>query len=107
MASFDDREKAFETKHKKDEEFRFKVNNRRNKLLGLWVADQFGLGGDAQQAYAKEVVQADFDRPGDADVVEKVLKDFQSRGIEMSEHRLRKHMDELLEEAKKQVMAGQ
>lgn len=104
MTTFNDREKAFEEKYKHDQELQFKVEVRRNKLLGLWVAELLGKGGDEAEAYAKEVVSADFDEPGDADLVRKVLADFEAAGTEFSEHRLRKKMDELLEVAKEQLM---
>ncbi len=105
MASFNDREKAFEAKYKNDQELQFKAMSRRNKLLGLWAAQQFGLEAAAADAYAKEVVISDFEKPGDDDVVEKVLADFQERGVEMSEHRLRKQMEELLSTALAQLQA--
>jgi len=105
MTSFKDREEAFESKYKHDEEVRFKTIARRNKLFGLWAAQQLGLaGGDAQQ-YAREVVQADMKMPGDADVIEKVKTDLDGAGLEgMSEHRLYKRLGECFEEAKQQVM---
>ena len=104
MTTFSDREKAFEDKYKHDQELQFKVEVRRNKLLGLWVAELMGLEGADAEAYAKEVVASDFEEPGDADVVRKVLGDLEAKGQEMTEHRLRKRMDELLLEAKQQVM---
>lgn len=104
MASFDDRKKGFERKFEHDQELQFKVNARRNRLLGHWAAREMGLAASEHDAYAKSVVMVDFDRPGDSDVVEKVLADFKAKGIEMSEHRLRKHMDELMAVAREQVM---
>ena len=104
MATFDDREKGFEQKYKHDKELEFKVNARRNKLLGLWAAKELGLPDAEAEAYAKTVVMADFQKPGDDDVVEKIVGDFKAKGIEMSEHRVRKHMSELLDTARKQVM---
>lgn len=104
MTTFNKREKAFEEKYKHDQELQFKVEVRRNKLLGLWVAELLGKAGAEAQAYAKEVVAADFEEPGDADLVRKVLADFEAAGTEFSEHRLRKKMDELLEVAKEQLM---
>ena len=101
MSGFDDREKAFENKFKHDEELRFKAEARRNKLLGLWAAGELGI--DDAEGYARDVIASDFDRPGDEDVLEKVLKDFEDKGVEMSQHRLRKRMDELMDEAKKQI----
>lgn len=105
MASFDDREKSFEQKYKHDKELEFKVNARRNKLLGLWAAGELGLAGADAEAYAKSVVLADFEKPGDEDVVDKLIADFKAKGIDMSAHRIRKHMADLLPEARKQVMA--
>jgi hypothetical protein len=105
MATFDDREKGFEQKYKHDKELDFKVNARRNKLLGLWAAQELGIPAGEQDAYAKSVVMADFEKPGDDDVVQKVLGDFKRKGVEMTEHRLRKHMTELREAARQQVMS--
>ena len=68
MASFDDREKAFESKFKLDEELKFKATARRNKLLGMWAADLMGMSAAEAADYAKEVVKSDFERPGDEDV---------------------------------------
>jgi hypothetical protein len=102
MTTFDDREKAFEDKYKHDQELQFRVDVRRNKLLGLWAAEL--LGKDDAEAYAKEVVSADFEEPGDADLVRKILGDMQDAGVEMSERRLRNKMGECLAEAKEQVM---
>jgi len=104
MTTFDDREKAFEQKYKHDQELQFKVEVRRNKLLGLWVAEMLDLKGDDAQAYAKEVVSADFEEPGDADLVRKVLADLEAKNVDMNEHRLRKKMDELTVVAKTQIM---
>lgn len=104
MASFDDREKGFEQKYKHDKELDFKVNARRNKLLGLWAAAEMELAPAEHESYAKSVVMADFEKPGDDDVVQKLLADFKAKGIEMSEHRLRKQMGELLATARHQLM---
>ena len=105
MNTFDDRKKAAEAKFKHDQEFQFKVIARRNKLLGLWAAEKMGIAGDDADAYAKQVVMADFEEPGDDDVVRKVMGDLGKAEIEMTEHRLRKKMDELMAEAKQQVMS--
>ena len=74
-------------------------------MLGLWIAEQFGMTGADADAYAKEVVISDFERPGDDDVVEKVLADCVERGLEMDEHKLRRHMETLEAEATTQVNA--
>jgi hypothetical protein len=104
MASFDDRKKGFERKFEHDQELRFKMTARRNRLLGMWAAQELGLPASERDAYAKSVVMADFEKPGDSDVVEKLLADFAAKGIDMTEHRLRRHMDELMAVAREQVM---
>ncbi len=105
MTTFDKRKNEEEARYKRDEELKFKVNARRNKLLGLWAAEQLGHKGADAEAYAKQVVASDFDRPGDSDVLEKVLKDLQAKGIAMDEHRVRKEMTHLLDVARQQLMA--
>jgi hypothetical protein len=105
MSSFDDREKQFEAKFQHDQELQFKVTARRNRLLGEWAGGLMGFSGDDLKAYAGEVVQSDFDKPGDEDVLEKVLGDLNGKNIQVNNHQLRKQMDDLLIEAKKQVMA--
>jgi hypothetical protein len=100
---FEKRQKGFEAKWAHDEELRFKVFARRNKLLGLWAAGELGLSGDAADAYAKTVVAADFERPGDEDVLEKVRGDFAAKGVAISDHVLRVKMDELIDVAKNQI----
>jgi len=103
--SFEKREKSFEAKWAHDEELRFKVYARRNKLLGLWAAAEMGVTGPAADSYAKEVVAADFERAGDDDVFEKIRRDFDARGIALSDHMVRRKMEELLEMAKHQIEA--
>lgn len=103
MTQFSDREKGFEAKFQKDQELQFKVMARRNKLFGLWAAEKIGMDDEAAAAYAKEVVVADFDEPGDNDVLRKVMHDLANKGISMTEHSLRREMDRLLETAKDQI----
>ena len=104
MSSFDKRQEGFERKHAHDEETRFKINARRNKLLGLWVAGKLGLTGTAAEDYAKEVVSADFEEAGDDDVIRKVLGDCKAKNVEMSEHRVQRRLQELAEEARQQII---
>ena len=104
MATFNDREKAAEAKFSHDKETDFKVMARRNKLLGLWVAEHLDIAGDEAEVYAREVVKSDFDRPGDEDVFEKVWGDIQAKNIDLSEHRVRRQMTELLEVARRQIV---
>lgn len=103
MTQFKDREKGFEAKFKKDQELQFKVTARRNKLLGLWAAGKLGMDGEAAAAYAKEVVVSDFDEPGDKDVLRKVVKDLTNKGVEATEHGVRREMERLLEKAKDEI----
>lgn len=104
--TFDKREEGFEKKFAHDEELRFKANARRNKLLGLWAAERLGLQGPAADAYAKEVVVADFDTPGDGDVLAKVHKDLQAKGVAQTEQQIRAMMNDLMEQAIAQIKAG-
>ena len=104
MTTFNDREKSFEKKFEKDQELQFKVNARRNKLLGLWAAGLMGKSGADAEAYAKEVVLADFEKPGDSDVVAKLVKDLAAAGKPTEEHTIRKQSERLIDDAKKQVM---
>lgn len=103
MSGFKKRKQDAEDRFKHDQELEFKANARRNKLLGLWAAEQMGISGDVAEAYAKEVVLSDFDRPGDEDVLEKVLKDLTDKGLDFSSSQLRKEMDRLMDIARSQV----
>ncbi len=104
MSGFSDREKQFEEKFQHDQELQFRVTNRRNKLLGLWAAELMGISGEAAEAYAKEVVISDLEEPGDDDVVRKVMGDFAGKNLDVSEHRVRHQMEQLLPTAKAQIM---
>jgi hypothetical protein len=106
MASINDREKAFEAKFALDEELRFKAEARRNKLLGLWAAGLLGKSGEAADAYAKEVVAADFEEAGHEDVVRKVKADFDAAGVARTDDEIRLQMVELLAVAVSQIEAG-
>jgi len=101
MTTFDKREEGFEKKFAHDEELRFKAMARRNKMLGLWAAGILGKTGAEADAYAKEVVIADFEEAGDDDVLRKVAKDLQDKGV--TEQQIRTQMTELLEQAIEQV----
>ena len=87
--SFDDRKKGYEAKFKLDEELAFKVRARRNKLLGLWLAQHFGLDAEKADAYSKEVIVADMDEPGVEDVIRKIMADVKARGTNLSEQKIR------------------
>ena len=104
MTTFDKREEGFEKKFAHYEELKFKAMARRNKLLGMWAAAALGKTGADADAYAKEVVMADFEEAGDDDVVRKVAKDLGPKGV--TEQEVRAKMNELLAEAVKQIQAG-
>ncbi|TNE38487.1 MAG: DUF1476 domain-containing protein [Alphaproteobacteria bacterium] len=103
MSTFDDREKGQEKKFAHDAEIEFKAQARRDKLLGLWVADLLGKSGPEADAYAKALVVEDLKEPGDEDVFKKVRADLDAGNVDLSDHLLRKKMDELLAEAVAQV----
>lgn len=100
MSDLNDREKAFENKFAHDEELNFKAQARRNKLIGLWAAEKLGKTGEAAEAYAKEVILADFEEAGDEDVFRKLRGDL---GDDVSDHQIRREMESLLAVAVEQV----
>jgi len=101
MTTFDKRQEGFEKKFAHDEELQFKAMARRNKLLGLWAAGLLGKAGPDADAYAKEVVLADFEESGDSDVLRKVVADLASKGV--TEAQVRAQMTELLAVAVEQI----
>lgn len=103
MSTFDKRQKGYESKFAHDEELRFKATARRNKLLGRWAAEKIGLTGEEAEHYAKGVVLADLEEPGEEDVFRKVRKDFDDKGVDQSDHQIRRTMDELMAQAVNQV----
>ncbi|MFG1479617.1 DUF1476 domain-containing protein [Xanthobacter sp. V4C-4] len=106
MTTFDKREEGFEKRFALDEETRFKALARRNKKLGLWAAEKLGLTDEAAQAYAKEVVIADLEEAGDEDVFRKLRADFDAKGVVVSDHQIRRSMDEFLAVAASEVKGG-
>jgi hypothetical protein len=106
MTTFDDREKAFENIYARDQEMQFKVTARRNRLLGLWAAKLMGLTEAEADAYAKEVVRADFEEAGDGDVIRKLLGDLTSAGVDCDEQKIREQLDHKTVEARRQFIEG-
>ena len=106
MTTFDKRKDAFESKYAHDQETRFKAVARRNKLLGLWAAELLGKSGAEADAYAKDVIAADFEEAGDEDVFRKIRADFDAAGVTQSDHQIRRNMDEFLVTAMEQIEAG-
>ncbi|AZO66840.1 MULTISPECIES: DUF1476 domain-containing protein [unclassified Mesorhizobium] len=103
MSSIRDRQEGFEKKFAMDEETKFKAMARRNKLLGLWAAEKLGKTGEDADAYAKEVVRADFEEAGDDDVFRKIRADLDAAGVAQSDHQIRSAMAELLVTAVEQI----
>ncbi len=103
MSGFDKRREGFESKFAHDEELRFRATARRDKLLGLWAAERLGLSGSAADDYAKEVVKAEFEEPGDHDIFRKIRRDFDAKSIAVSDHQIRREMDDLMKVAMEQI----
>ena len=103
MTTFEERQKGFERKFAHDEELKFKATARRNRLLGLWAAGEMGIAGDAAQAYAREVVKADLAEPGEEDVFRKIRADFDAKGVNQSDHQIRRMMAEMMSQAIAQI----
>lgn len=106
MTTFDKRKEAYESKFARDEELKFKATARRNRLLGLWAAEKLGKSQDDAQAYAREIIRADMEEAGEEDVFRKIRADFDSAGVDQSDHQIRRTMEELMAEAVAQVEAG-
>jgi hypothetical protein len=106
MTTFDKREEGFEKQFAHDEELKFKAMSRRNKLLGLWAAEKLGRKGPDAEAYAKEVVTADFEEAGDDDVFRKVRKDFDASGVAATDEEIRTLMINLMGKAVEQIKTG-
>lgn len=107
MTTFDDRERAFETKYARDEEVAFRIVARRNRLLGQWAATQMKLTKEESDAYATAVVQVDFEEAGDEDVIRKLVSDLTAAGVEIDEPAIRRAIEEKTVEARRQLMGSQ
>lgn len=105
MTDFKDRERAEEAKFAHDEESAFKVAARRNRLLGHWAAEKMNLTAEETDAYAKAVVQADFEEAGDEDVIRKLLGDLTAAGVDVDEAGVRAALEEKAIEARRQLMS--
>ena len=104
MTTFDDRERAFETKFAHDEDLRFRVIARRNRLLGAWAARLMGLSDAEADAYSKDVIRADFEEAGDEDVIRKLLGDLTAAGVETDDSKVREAVAHKEAEARRQIM---
>ena len=107
MTQFDDRERAFETMYARDQEMQFKIVARRNRLLGMWAAKKMGLTEAEADAYARDVIRADFEEAGDEDVIRKLLGDLTSAGIEIDESAIRQQVEHKTVEARRHFIEAQ
>ncbi|WP_010164073.1 DUF1476 domain-containing protein [Sphingomonas sp. PAMC 26617] len=107
MTSFDDRERAFETKYARDEEMAFRIVARRNRLLGHWAATEMRLTKEEADAYATAVVQADFEEAGDEDVIRKLGSDLTAANVAIDEPTIRRTIEEKTVEARRQLMGSE
>ena len=107
MTTFDDRERAFESIYARDQEMQFKVVARRNRLLGHWAAKKMGLTEAESDAYARDVIRADFEEAGDEDVIRKLLGDLISAGVEIDEAAIRQALEHKTVEARRQFIEAQ
>ncbi len=106
MTTFDDRERGYEAKFAHDQDAEFRIAARRNRLLGVWAAEQMGLQKAQHDNYAQAVVKSDFEQPGDEDVLRKVFEDLKGAGVQITEADVRLKMDELLAVAREQIKQG-
>lgn len=107
MTTFDERERAFENKFAHDAELQFRIQARRNRLLGEWAAVKMGLTPEETDAYAKAVVQADFEEAGDEDVIRKLVGDMTQAGLDIDEAGVRAALEEQAVVARRQFMEAQ
>jgi hypothetical protein len=104
MTTFEERERAFENKFSHEQEVLFKIQVRRARLLGLWAAEQMKFGESEASAYARSIVDADFEKALGANIVSRVCTDLESHGIDISRHRVEKEADLLLTMAHDQIV---
>lgn len=106
MTTFDERERAFENKFQHDEELLFRIRAKRDKLVGLWAAGLLGLvEGDADD-YARQIIDQDFGTAGPHNIRDRIFGDLKAAQVDISEHRVEKEMDRLLDVARERVMKG-
>ena len=103
MSAFDDRKRSFEKKFAHDQEVLFKASARRNKLLALWAAEKMGMSEDEAKAYVLAVIKADMEEPGDEDVFRKIRSDLTAKGVNQTDHQIRRTMEELMAKAMDQI----
>lgn len=103
LSAFHNREQAFEIQYSIDENLKFRVNCRRNKLIGLWGAEMMGLSGDAAQEYAHGLVVANLRKTGDDVLVRRIVDDLAQHGVSVSESEVVSHLGQAMVTASAQV----
>ena len=106
MSTFDEREKGFEKKFSHDQDLKFKAEARRNKMIAEWAAEKLGFAGSEVEDYVKAVRRADFEEAGDDDVVRKIAKDFEDKGVGVSADEIRQQLSEFLAQAVSEIEAS-
>ena len=92
MGTFNEREKGFEAKYKHDQEAQFKIQAIRNKLVGEWAASL--IKPENEEIYVKEVRVSNLEKPGDDDLIGKLLSDFESKNLEIKREEIIKKIEE-------------
>ncbi len=102
MNTFEDRAKSFEAKFKQDADLQFKLEAKRNKLIGEWASEV--LQKENKEEYIKEVRQSALEKPGDEDIIEKLMKDFASNNQQLTRDELLKKINDCEKKAKEELM---
>jgi hypothetical protein len=105
MPTFNDRERGYENEFSHSQEIGFKVTARRNKLIGLWAAQQLGMSADAASGYALALVDLEIETHGDAAVLDKVIRDLEAKGVRCTREQVQDRMQRFTVEARKQLMS--
>ncbi|MDA5194068.1 DUF1476 domain-containing protein [Govanella unica] len=105
MAQFEDRERGFEAKFAHENEREFRARARRDKLLGLWAADKMGLSGEGADGYARSVIALTVANADEEHIFLRLRQDFDSKAVAVSDHQIRRVMDEFLTVARRQILA--
>ena len=92
MNTFDDRQRGFEAKYQHDQEAQFKIRAIRNKLIGEWAASL--IKPENEEIYVKEVRISDLEKPGDDDIIDKLLGDFESKNLGIERQEIIKKIEE-------------
>ena len=92
MSTFNEREKGFEAKYQHDQEAQFKIRAIRNKLVGEWAASL--IKPENEEIYVKEVRVSNLEKPGDDDLIGKLLSDFESKNLEIKREEIIKKIEE-------------